>query len=41
MKTFANANARTLEEAVTLAQQAHGDGLSASFTGVAAICSGW
>ena len=33
MKTLANANARTLEDAVTLAQQAHDDGLSASFTG--------
>ena len=33
MKTFANANARSLEDAVALAQQAHGDGLSASFTG--------
>ena len=33
MKTFANANARNLEDAVTLAQQAHDDGLSASFTG--------
>ena len=33
MKTFANANARSLADAVTLAQQAHGDGLGASFTG--------
>jgi xanthine dehydrogenase YagS FAD-binding subunit len=33
MKTFANANARDLHEAVTLAQQAHRDGRSVSFTG--------
>jgi xanthine dehydrogenase YagS FAD-binding subunit len=33
MKTFTNANARDLHEAVTLAQQAHRDGRSASFTG--------
>jgi xanthine dehydrogenase YagS FAD-binding subunit len=33
MKSFVNANARDLEEAVTLAQQARRDGRSASFTG--------
>ena len=33
MKTFSNANARDLQQAVTLAQQAHRDGKSASFAG--------
>ena len=33
MKTLANANARDLRQAVELAQQAHRDGRSASFTG--------
>ena len=33
MKTFTNANARDLQQAVTLAQQAHRAGRSASFTG--------
>jgi xanthine dehydrogenase YagS FAD-binding subunit len=33
MKAFANANARNVQQAVTLAQQAHRDGRSASFAG--------
>lgn len=33
MKTFVNANARDLQQAVTLVQQAHRDGRRASFTG--------
>jgi xanthine dehydrogenase YagS FAD-binding subunit len=33
MRTFTNANPRDLQQAVTLSQQAHRDGRSASFTG--------
>ncbi len=33
MKAFVNQNARTLDEAVTLAQEALGDGRSVSFVG--------